>query len=153
MEQRDTKDILIQEYFPQLKDITTLVPLLKSMGLNSHNIQELLSTRHFDSIVRIIDPDTDKEYLVFSEFGGIHYTLEEVEGQWCVFINNKPYKTFFQELEAIEKRPLTKKGEFLDEVSENIVYSTAIREFQKEDPEAYEKLVKLLIEKGMIFFK
>ncbi len=153
MDSEKTKDEIILDLFPYLKDIDTLLPILNRMGFNSHGIRELLTTGEYGAFVRAIDPDCDIEYVDCSRMGVIRYALKDVGGEWQIYINDKPYKEYFAELRERDNKPLHKKGKFLDEISENIIFRQAIQEFKSVDNEAYEKLVSIIKEKGEIFIK
>lgn len=144
---------IILNLFPYLKDIDTLLPILKGMEINTHGIRALLTTGYYDAFVRAIDPDSGIEYLDYRLFGGIRYTLKDVDGSWQVFINDKPYKEYFTELRERDNKPLQKNGKYLDDVSENIVFRQAIRSLKETDSDAYEKIVSLIQEKGEVFLK
>lgn len=151
MDTEKTKYEIILDLFPYLKDIDTLLPILKRMGFNPHGLRELLSTGEYGAFVRAIDPESDIEYVDCSRMGVIRYALKDIDGKWQIYINDRPYKEYFAELRERDNRPLRKDGKNLDDVSENIIFRQAIREFKQVDSEAYEQLFSIIKEKGEIF--
>ena len=144
MDTKKTNYEIILDLFPYLKDIDTLLPILKRMEFSPHGLRELLTTGEFGAFVRAIDPDSNIEYVDCSRMGVIRYALKDIEGEWQIFINDKPYKEYFAELRERDSRPLHKDGKYLDDVSENIIFRQAIQDFKKVDNEAYEKLVSII---------